>query len=177
MQKVRDPGILDARKFLRNQVLAESFGLFLRTFLVGSKVKTKNRVINLRSFENLTQKLNYITTTTQTWLTKSTCKNRRTAFLQKVFGLKPQDARNTFDFLHHCQRLWLRPVNLRLDQSISFITLNFLGGSQRLWLPPLLSWIRSIESIENNKILRWEPESLAPTPLISSFIQRFRWER
>ena len=66
VQKVRDPGILDARKFLRNQVLAESFGLFLRTFLVGSKVKTKQRVINLRSFENLTQKLNYITTTTQT---------------------------------------------------------------------------------------------------------------
>ena len=66
VQKVRDPGILDARKFLRNQVLAESFGLFLRTFLVGSKVKTKQRVTNLRSFENLTQKLNYITTTTQT---------------------------------------------------------------------------------------------------------------
>ena len=41
MQKVRDPGILDARKFLMNQVLAESFGTFLRTFLIYKTTTTQ----------------------------------------------------------------------------------------------------------------------------------------
>ena len=75
---------------------------------VGSIFTTKQIVINLRSNESLTQKLIYTTANTQTRRTKGSCKNKRTAFWQKVFDLKPQDARNAFDFLHHWSQLGLR---------------------------------------------------------------------
>ena len=43
MQKVQDSGNLDARKFLRNQVLAENFGAFLHTFLRPNKSVVKSK--------------------------------------------------------------------------------------------------------------------------------------
>ena len=43
MQKVQDPGNLDARKFLRNHVLAENFGAFLHTFFRPNKLVVKSR--------------------------------------------------------------------------------------------------------------------------------------
>ena len=88
VEKVRHPGILDARKFLKNQHLAESFWPYPLP-------------IHLPMIKQVTKAFGFVLTSTF-FNTKKELSIETDRIFAESFWPEHQDARNTFNFFHLC---------------------------------------------------------------------------